>query len=372
MSVLGIGGSPSARPPSSLAKVPTYTPGAPAKSGLFIRFAHPPATAAHLVVEAASAADARPPDAPRRLRRRLVLALFLLAATGFVVDVIAGYGRAVFLSILAPFAIAGLPVALALTIPAGAGLAATVLRKLAARRTAVVLVLAVIGLSGLMMGLALGADARFWTKLAAIVAYVLLLFGLLGSGATGQKPTARQRERLDAARVLLETLGDDVAPAKAITGWVDLTGPEQKSKLLARGTASSGAEVEVFRDEWLHLSAPLRDGTRLRVAAVERQKVKLPRWARSGSGKYKRKSRTVARTLATVEVRVRIDPRRYRTKPPPAPGTRIGRVTVSAMEVTPETVSGVFVPSADAPEDMLDAVAAVFAQLERATPGAQP
>ena len=372
MSVLGLGRPAPERPPSSLAKVPTYAPGAPAKSGLFIRLAHPPAAAARLVADALSAADVRPPDAPRRLRRRLVLALLALVAVALVVDVVAGYGRSVFLAILGPFAIAAFPVALALTIPPGAGLLRTIARKLAARLAPLVLLLAVVGIPGCMMGLGIDAGAQWWLRLAAILAYMVLLFGLLGSSATSLQPTSRQKERLEAARVLLETLGDDVAPGKAVTGWVDLTGPEQKSKLVARGTASSGAEVEVFRDEWLHLSAPLRDGTRLRVAAVDRQKVKLPRWARSRAGKFKRKSRTVAGTLATVEVRARIDPRRYRTKPPVAPGTRIGRVTVSAMDVSPETASGVFVPSSDAPENVLEAVAAVFAQLERAPAEAQP
>jgi hypothetical protein len=357
---------------SGLGRVPSYAPGAPSGPGLFIRLAHPPAVAARLLADASGAADARPADGPRPLRRRLVLALLALAVAALVIDVVAGFNSAVFMGVFVPLALAGIPVVLALTIPPGAGLLATLGRKLVSRLAVVVLFVLLIGFGGALMGAAVGAKAGWWIGLASILAFVVLVFGLAGGTPSTLRPTGRQKDRLEAARHVLETLADDVAPGKAVTGWVDLTGPEQKTKLFARGTAASGAKVEVFRDEWLHLAGPLRDGTRLRVAAVSRQKVKLARWVTRG-GKTKRKPRALAQTLSTIEVRARVDPRLYHPRPPAAAGTRLGRVTVSSIEATAEAVSGVFVPSDESrPEDILDAVAAVFGHLERATPPVQP
>jgi hypothetical protein len=355
-----------------MARVPSYAPGAPSGRGTFLRLAHPAPVAARLVADAVGTAEAAPAEGPPPLRRRFVLGLLALLVAALALDAVQGYGRSTFTRVLFPLVAIGIPLGLAVTRPPGTGLMATIRAKLAPRFGRFFALAILTLFAGSMLGIALAAPWTHWLRLGGIVVFLFFVFGLAGGPPADARPAGAVRARLEAARVVLLALADDVAPGKAVTGWVDLTGAEQKSKLFARGTASSGAKVEVFRDEWLHLSAPLRDGTRIRVAAVERRKVKLARWVSRG-GKTKRKPRTVAQTLATVEVRARIDPRRYRPKPPAAPGTRLGRVTVSALDATADTISGVFVPAEDSrPEDILDAVAHVFGHLERLPPPVQP
>lgn len=376
--MLGLGGRPPGQsPPSSLTKVSSYAPGAaPSAPGVFVRFAHPAGQAARLLAQAAESMAARPAARPGALRRRLVLSLLALAAAGIAIDVMTGFGRWTFTLVLVPLALAGIPIALALTVPPGRGVVRTALRNLASRFVGLIAVALVLGFVGALVGIAM-ADSlsltldEWWRGLAAAFLFVVLLFAFAGTGASAAGATHEQQDRLDAARQTLEGLRDDVAAGKPVTGWVDLTGAEQPQKLSARGTASSGAQVEIYRDEWFHLAAPLRDGTRLRVAAVERCKVKLPRWV-TRSGKMKRKPRS-AESLHTFEVRVRVDPAVYRTKPPTTVGGRIGRLAVSALQVTADSVSGVFVPAQHSrPNDILEAVAHVFGHLERVPAAEQP
>jgi hypothetical protein len=140
---------------------------------------------------------------------------------------------------------------------------------------------------------------------------------------------------------------------------------------MARGQATSGAKVELFRDEWLHISAPLRDGTRLRLAAVDREKVKHP-LSRTRGRKTKTKPGST-QTLATLEIRIRVHPQVYRPMTPAAQTGQVGGVLLTSITATPDAVSAVFTrPSSGLSlADVLHAVTHVYRHLERlpAAPG---
>jgi hypothetical protein len=80
--------------------------------------------------------------------------------------------------------------------------------------------------------------------------------------------------QFSAARTLLETLKDDIGKKGRLTGWLDLTGPRQKSKIFRRGRTSSGKSKIYYRDPWLQTKVKLVDGNLLRLTLMEQLKVK--------------------------------------------------------------------------------------------------
>jgi hypothetical protein len=80
--------------------------------------------------------------------------------------------------------------------------------------------------------------------------------------------------QFSAARTMIETLKDDVGEKGRLTGWLDLTGPRQKSKIFRRGRTSSGKPKIYYRDPWLQAKAKLVDGNLLRLTLMEQLKVK--------------------------------------------------------------------------------------------------
>jgi hypothetical protein len=197
--------------------------------------------------------------------------------------------------------------------------------------------------------------------------------------ALGDNPpaalTARQvtqGELMTLCRDVVAALADDVAAGKTITGWADLTGARQEGKLMARGTSASGARVELFRDEWFHVTAPLRDGTRLRLAAVDREKVKHPR-SRTRGRKTKTKPGS-AQTLSTLEIRIRVNPQLYRPLAPAAQTGHVGGLALSSIDATADGVSAVFVPPSGLHlAAVMHALSHVYRHLERRpAPGGAP
>ncbi len=107
----------------------------------------------------------------------------------------------------------------------------------------------------------------FWIGAGALVIYSITR-GI--KGATTRLP----REQFDAAREIIHTLRDDVARSGRVTGWLDLTGPQQQSKLLRTGRTSSGRTKYYYRDPWFSAKIRLVDGNLLRLTLFERTKVK--------------------------------------------------------------------------------------------------
>jgi hypothetical protein len=77
-----------------------------------------------------------------------------------------------------------------------------------------------------------------------------------------------------AARTIIETLKDDIGQKGRLIGWLDLTGPQQKSKVFRTGRTSSGRIKTYYRDPWLQAKVKLVDGNLLRLTLMEQLKVK--------------------------------------------------------------------------------------------------
>jgi hypothetical protein len=120
------------------------------------------------------------------------------------------------------------------------------------------------GYSGFGFGYLAG---MFWTGVGVLIIYSLVR-GI--RGATTRLP----RDQFDVARQIIHTLRDDVGRSGRVTGWLDLTGPRQKSKLLRTGRTSSGYAKHYYSDPWFSAKIQLVDGNLLRLTLLERTKVK--------------------------------------------------------------------------------------------------
>ena len=107
----------------------------------------------------------------------------------------------------------------------------------------------------------------FWTGVGVLIIYSIRRGG---KGATTRLP----QEQFDTARQIIHTLRDDVARTGRVTGWLDLTGAQQQSKLLRTGRTSSGRAKYYYRDPWFSAKIKLADGNLLRLTLLERVKTK--------------------------------------------------------------------------------------------------
>jgi len=102
----------------------------------------------------------------------------------------------------------------------------------------------------------------FWAGGAALLVWLLA------------RRVSLPKEQLGVAREVLFTLRDDVSRRGRVTGWLDLTGPRQHSKLARTGRTRSGRTKYYYRDPWFQVKIKLADGNLLRLTLIERIKVK--------------------------------------------------------------------------------------------------
>jgi hypothetical protein len=137
---------------------------------------------------------------------------------------------------------------------------------------AAVFVLLALGAPFCFFDVSMGYNVCTFSIIAGLLwlAALALLIWLLWTGRAGV-----EKDKFDFARQVIYTLRDDVALKKGrVTGWLDLTGARQNSKIARRGLTSSGKPKIYYRDPWLQFKIKLVDGNLLRLAMVEAMKVK--------------------------------------------------------------------------------------------------
>lgn len=211
----------------------------------------------------------------------------------------------------------------------------------------------------------------YGTALFAPLLGLGLLCALVVAVARGAAPPTLGPENLAAdARGLLLALEGDLAAGKPVSGWVDLTGPVQPPKVVRAGHSRSGAPVRLYRDEWCRLKLTLRDGSGLRVSAVERRKVKDPVHRR------RRTKPGATASVHTVEVRLVPNPALYAVRPPETPaGTRFGSLTLARVQAADGSLSAVAATERGGlpPKDVLQLLDHLHRHLAKAgTPATPP
>ncbi len=101
---------------------------------------------------------------------------------------------------------------------------------------------------------------------------------------------------LDEVYRLLYALQDDIGPKGQIIGWLDLTGPRQKSKEARRSYSRSGKTKIYYRDPWLRIKFKLIDGNLMRLSIEDRVKTK---------------SYTIVQYSTRLSVKLVVNPERY-------------------------------------------------------------
>ena len=239
--------------------------------------------------------------------------------------------------------------------------------KARTRRTWLVALLIPAGLPFIFADLALGYNVCTFSLIAlvlwgaAVVGFILLM---------RKRPTGKEfGPRFDNARTVFETIQDDLSPKRTLIGWLDLTGPQQPSKVVRQNTSSSGMPINYYRDEWLKMKMMLYDGNVMRVSALERVKARMGRWKRGSSGKRKWKSGTAA---SRNELRMALTVNHDTYEILPLRPSQAGKFMVDVQGSDPDRI--VLTASTDSPVeawDILQVLRFAYDHLKpRATPAA--
>jgi hypothetical protein len=320
-------------------------------AGPSLPFDLPPREAAALLEVIAA-----PPPPPKSLPgrgRRWATALFLLAA---------GWGVA-----LLERSLGYEPSALAIVVPftwIGALLVFSTVRQTPPARWFVTLLgLGTFLFLGLPYVIGLGHQlSAFWPLVGATP---VLLFGLWRDSRDKPPRPADHGPLIRPWVEVLRGLADDAAPGKRASGLLDLSGPEQKKKLVRSAKAASGAPISIYRDEWCRLRLPLLDGSQLRISGVDRWKVRGDYWKQGARRRKLKPGRK--EQLRTVEAQLTHDPGRYEARAAQGPW-QLGYLHASAVRVDPgRVVVTAVLPNHGLLEakDVLALVALAFRSLER-------
>jgi hypothetical protein len=131
--------------------------------------------------------------------------------------------------------------------------------------------LLVLGVPFFFIDMVMGYNFRTFSLVGGVLGVAALIMGLrllITGRARVESP------QFSAARTIFETLKDDIGKKGRLIGWLDLTGPRQKSKIFRRGRTSSGKPKIYYRDPWLQAKVKLVDGNLLRLILMEQLKVK--------------------------------------------------------------------------------------------------
>jgi len=309
-----------------VARKGTWTPGRPPRRpGIFLRYTHSLPEVSSLLEDAG--ARWAPAETRRsRVRWSLVALLLAMAFLAAWIDRRVDLGAS-FFSSLVPFCLAGVALVLLATRQGGGPAIGSVWERVRHFGCFSLFVIPVAYFAGAgVLRLLLQFPLVGAAILAAIaIPVVLIVRSRPKAGLDSGEPSWSQR--LSAVTRALETLRDDAAPGRPASGWLDLTGAEQRHKLLATGKALSGAPAEVYRDDWWSLAVPLRDGNRLRILASDRLKVKRGFWRTRRKSKWKPGAQ---RRLSSVGLRLRVNPAAYRiVAEPPMPYVTVAGDTLS-------------------------------------------
>ena len=167
------------------------------------------------------------------------------------------------------------------------------------------------GVVFLLLDLALGYNVCTFS----LVALTLWAAGVVGLIWLRRERSAPFDSRYDLTRQMFEVLKDDIAPGRTLTGWLDLTGAEQESKIIRKSVSASGQPIVYYQDEWLRLKAKLYDGSVLRASLFRRAKVRQGFYKRGTiSGKMKWRAGS-SQSLHRLRIAVTANPAVYSVQP---------------------------------------------------------
>ncbi|MCL4819376.1 MAG: hypothetical protein KJ067_09550 [Vicinamibacteria bacterium] len=318
---------------------------------------HLPEEAALLLTEQAAPPPEPPTPPARGPRWRVVAGLLVTALAFYGVDVTFSFYPAVFSATVPALWLGALLAVGAGRAPGATGLGCA---------TAVLGFVGFFFLGGLELAMGLG-PASVGAGRVGLVSALIVALGFFRDRAEKPAPPPDLGPRITPWIELLRAVAADVAPGRRVTGGLDLRGAQLPEKLTRSGKAASGAEVSIYRDEWLRLRLPLRDGSQLRIAAIDRVKARGEYW-KQGSRRRKLKPGRSER-LGTLEVQLVVPPSLYRPRSQPPAAAAVGALAAGAavVEENRATIAARLDAEAPAADDVVALAARCFAAFERAS-----
>jgi hypothetical protein len=155
------------------------------------------------------------------------------------------------------------------------------------------------------------------------------------------------QEHFQTAHQILHTLRDDTGRKGRVVGWLDLTGPRRKEKIVRTARTYSGRRKVYYRDPWFRVKFKLADGNLLHLILEDKVKTK--------PGSFVHQTQCSAKLV--------VNPNLY----------RLGEVPSSAVPLTNAALAhedGVFVVKTAGPaknlsaQEVLKTLKAVYSHLE--------
>lgn len=129
----------------------------------------------------------------------------------------------------------------------------------------------------------------------------LVIFGLISrSRATDADKLDLESRRYELMDTVLKLVGEDIADEAQLTLHMDMRPATHPSKKQRQGKVGSW-NVTYYLDPWLRLSGKLCDGTRFKLAMVEKHQERT-KIKRSRRGKIKRKSKQKSSTETLLQL----------------------------------------------------------------------
>lgn len=130
---------------------------------------------------------------------------------------------------------------------------------------------ALIGVGALALFIGSTLDyGRFLVTLAYVIWGMAVIAGVV---LLNSKPRF-SKEQFEPVRQILHTLRDDTGRKGWVAGWLDMTGPQQKTKQVRTARSAGGKQKVYYRDPWFQARIKLVDGNRLRLSLMDKVKTK--------------------------------------------------------------------------------------------------
>ncbi len=131
--------------------------------------------------------------------------------------------------------------------------------------------LAVIGMGALAYFLDSSLD---FGPILVVIAYVLWALAAIAGVVLLLNRPRFPREQFEPARRILYTLRDDTGRKGWVAGWLDMSGPKQKTKQIRTARSAGGKMKVYYHDPWFRARFKLVDGNVLRLALIDKVKTK--------------------------------------------------------------------------------------------------
>lgn len=210
--------------------------------------------------------------------------------------------------------------------------------------------LLILGLALVIVDKVMGFGTLF---LYAGIALILAAFGAWIYLSFSSASLQWNDKQFQVARTIIYTLRDDTGRRGKVVGWVDMSGPTQREKLVRTARSFSGKVKSYYRDPWFRVKFRLADGNLLRLSFVDA---------------VKEKAGSVVSHQTTFTAKLVYNPSLYRLGRIPGNQLPLPGAKLSTSEAI-VTIKASFSPRGIPIQRILEALKLIYEHLEPFSPG---